>query len=80
MSTLLGFDEQATEAVVRACEKASRSMRDWQQPDALDQIVAKRIVELASKGERDPDELCEQALRAFGFYESPRLQPGASEI
>lgn len=57
----------------RGYEKASQSMHDWGQPDTIKDIISKRIIELASKGERDPDRLCEQALKSFGFSESPRL-------
>ena len=32
------------------------------QSDALREAIAKRIIELASKGERDPDKLCQGAL------------------
>jgi hypothetical protein len=72
------FEGDATAAITEACAKASQSMLDWGQPDTFKHIIAKRIIELATKGERDPDQLCEQALRSFGFSESPSLQPGVS--
>jgi hypothetical protein len=34
-------------------------------------IIAERIIEVACDGERDPDEACARALRAFGFQQSP---------
>ncbi len=37
------------------------------QPDLIKQIIAKRIIEVARKGERNPDELCARALQALGF-------------
>jgi hypothetical protein len=74
------FDYQASTAIAEACEKASQSMHDWGQPDAITKMVAKRIIELASKGERNPDQLCDQALKSFGFSESPSLQPRASDL
>jgi hypothetical protein len=80
MKTPAGFDYQTTAAVSEAYEKASQSMLDWGQPDIIREIIGKRIIDLASKGERDPDELCEQALKSFGFSESPRLQPSAPQI
>jgi hypothetical protein len=43
------------------------SLHDNGQPDLVRQIIAKRIIEVARKGERDPDELCARALRALGF-------------
>ena len=80
MKMLAAFDYQATLAITEAWEKASQSMHDWGQPEAMTEIIAKRIIELASKGERNPDQLCEQALKSFGFSESPSLQPSSSDI
>jgi hypothetical protein len=80
MKTPAGFDYQATAAVTEAYEKASQSMLDWGQPDIIREIIGKRIIDLASKGERDPDELCEQALKSFGFSERPKLQPSAPNL
>ena len=37
------------------------------QPDIVKEIIAKRIVEIAKTGERDPVQLCERALAALGF-------------
>jgi hypothetical protein len=65
------FDEEATAAMAEAYDKACQSMHDWGQPDIVKEIIAKRIIELAGKGERDPDRLCERALRALGFNEKP---------
>ena len=79
MKTPAAFDYEATAAITEAYEKASQSMHDWGLPDTIKEIISKRIIELASKGERDPDQLCEQALKSFGFSESPRLQLGASD-
>jgi hypothetical protein len=71
MQTPAAFDYQANAAITEACEKASQSLQDWGQPETINEIIAKRIIKLASKGERDPDRLCEQALKSFGFGESP---------
>jgi hypothetical protein len=45
-------------------------LHDWGQPDVITGTVAKRIIEAAEMGERDPDQLCERALKALGFSES----------
>jgi hypothetical protein len=79
MKTPAEFDYEAVAAITAACEKANQSMHDWEQPEAMNDIIAKRIIELASKGERDPDQLCERALKSFGFRESPSLQPRVSD-
>jgi hypothetical protein len=44
------------------------------------ETIAERIVELASKGEHNSDQLCEQALKSFGFSESPSLQASDSDL
>ena len=75
MKTLAAFDDETTAAMSEAFEKACQSMHDWGQPDNINKIIAKRIAKLAGRGERDPDQLCEQALKSLGFNESPSLQP-----
>ena len=75
MKTSATFDDEATVAMAEAYDKACRSMTDWGQPDVIKEIIAKRIVELAGRGERDPNQLCEQALKSLGFSESLSLQP-----
>jgi hypothetical protein len=68
------FDLEVAEAMSEAYDKACRSMHDWGQL-RLGEMIAKRIVQFASAGERNPDELCERALRSLGFSESPALRP-----
>jgi hypothetical protein len=75
MKTPATFDHDATAAVRDAYDKVCQSMRDCGQPDIIKEAIAKRIIELAVKGERDPGQLCEQALKSLGFSESPSLQP-----
>jgi hypothetical protein len=69
------FDPEATAAMMEAYDKACRSMHDWGQPVVMREIIAKRIIQLAARGEQDTDQLCEQALRSLGFSEGPSLQP-----
>jgi hypothetical protein len=40
----------------------TRSLKLADRADLATEIVAKRIIELAKQGERDPDRLCERAL------------------
>jgi hypothetical protein len=69
------FDCDETAALAAAFDQACRSMHDWGQPDIIREIIAKRIIEVAGNGERDPDRLCYRALRALGFNE--RVLPPA---
>ena len=62
-------DRDATAAMVEAYDNACRSMCDWGQPDIIKETIAKQIIEVALKGERDPDQLCDRALKKLGFNE-----------
>ena len=64
--------------MTEALDKACQSLQDWGQPDVITGIVAMRIVEVAELGERNPDELCERALKSLGFSESVSPQLGPS--
>ena len=50
-----------------AFERACRSLHDKGQPEIVRELLAERIIQLAKEGERDPSELCEKALKAFGI-------------
>jgi hypothetical protein len=61
------FDEEATLAMVAAFELACSSLRRFARQDKMREIIAKRIVDAAKNGERDPARLHEQALIPFGI-------------
>jgi len=67
------FDDDATQVMGKAFDRASQTLHDNGQPDLVRQIIAKRIIEVARKGERDPDELCARALRRWLSYSPNRL-------
>lgn len=50
-----------------AFRRACRSLHDTGQPEIVQEILAKRIIDFAKAGERDPRELCEKALKALGI-------------
>jgi hypothetical protein len=54
------------EAFDAACEE----LGDSGQPDLVREIIAKRIIEAAKKGERDPQHLRDAGLAALGFDRS----------
>jgi hypothetical protein len=37
------------------------------QPEIVQEIIAKRIIDIAETGERDPDKMCERVLLTFGL-------------
>ena len=70
MNRIGALDLEAIAVMTEAFNKACQSLHDWGQPDVITDIVAKRIVEVAELGERNPDQLCERALKSSGFSES----------
>jgi len=61
------FDADATKAMGEAYDKAHRLLHDRGQPQIVQEIIAKRVIDLVVAGERDPDELARRALLALGL-------------
>ena len=61
------FDSDATQVMGEAYDKARKMLHDKGQPDVVQEIIARRIVEVAMTGERDTDQLAKRALQAFGI-------------
>jgi hypothetical protein len=61
------FDPQLTHAMGEAYDAARQALHDKGQPELVQEIIAKRIIEIASTGERDPIKLCDRALAALGI-------------
>jgi hypothetical protein len=59
------FGPEAIEALGKAYDMALASLRDVGQPDLVREVIARRIIETAQNGERDPAKLCAVALSAF---------------
>ena len=59
----VGSDPEARRVVGVALEMARVALGLAQRTDVAIEIIAKRIIELAKAGERNPDLLCEGALR-----------------
>ena len=60
------FDPETIAILGTAYDQAISRVNGQGQSEVVREVIAKRIVVLASKGERDPNRLCETALRAFG--------------
>jgi len=60
------FDDHATRVMGEAFDAACKDLRDTGQPDLVYEVIAKRIIEAAKSGERDPGKLRDWALTAFG--------------
>ena len=61
------FDPETTGIMGDAFNKAARHLHDKGQPAVVQELIAKRIIEIAATGVRDPEQLAQQALKAFGI-------------
>ena len=59
------FNDAATLAMGEAFDQACKSLRNFGSAYTVREIIAKRIIDAAKNGERDPARLHEQALKAF---------------
>jgi hypothetical protein len=60
------FDAETTALICQAFDKTCRALHDRGQPESVKEIIAKRVIEIAGRGERDPDKMCEAALASLG--------------
>ena len=63
----LDFDDEATRIMGEAFDAAYVGLQDTGQPALVREIIAKRIIEAAKKGERDPVRLPSAGLAALGY-------------
>ena len=61
-----GFDAEATQALGKAYDIACLSLHPGGQPPVVQEILAKKIIEVAQRGERNPDRLAAIALANLG--------------
>src|SRR5665213_3353487 len=67
------FDEAATSAMGEAFDRGCKSLQYSGSTSTVREIIAKRIVDAAKNGERDPGRLHEQALVPFGIEDMSML-------
>ena len=74
------FDDRATQIMGEAFDGACKELRDTGQPPIVYEVIAKRIIDAAKNGERDPARLRNAGLAAFGFDNDGKRapQPGSS--
>ncbi len=61
------FDDDATRIVGEAFDAACKELHDKGQPTIVYEVIAKRIIDAASNGERDPVQLRNVGLAGLGF-------------
>jgi len=64
------FDSEITRIMGQAFDKATRALHDTGQPALVREVIAKRIIEIAESGVRDPDQLAKRALQALGISDA----------
>jgi hypothetical protein len=60
------FDPETIEVMGKAYDKAKRRLHDTGQPALVQEVIARRIIDIAATGERDPDQIARRALEALG--------------
>jgi hypothetical protein len=68
-----GFDAEATAVLIAAYESVVAAIERSGRSRSLCEVAARRIIAMASKGERNPDRLCAAALATVA--KSARRQP-----
>ena len=63
-----GFDAEETRALGEAYDIACRSLHPNGPPPVVQQTLARKIIDLAQRGERDPDRLAATALTNLGPF------------
>jgi hypothetical protein len=76
----VSFDPDTTHIMGQAFDAACKELHDIGQSDLVKSVIAKRIIEVAKTGERDPNQLRDRALRAFGLRLSESKASGRSAL
>ena len=61
-----GFDPEAIRIMTTAYEAVREQLGLTDRSDPLTQLVARKVIEIAQTGVRDPDLLCERVVEAIG--------------
>ena len=64
------FDDATILSMCLAFDRTCRSLQACGVAVTVQEIVAVRIIEVAMQGERDPDRLHDEALKAFDLLET----------
>ena len=73
----VSFDDQAMRAMGEAYDRACDALGTFGVSETVREIMAKRIIEAAKMGERDPSRLYRHALNELGINETTARQLAA---
>jgi hypothetical protein len=65
------FDPDTTKLLGIVFERTCQSLKLAERTDLATELVAKKIIDLARNGERDPDQLYQRILKEFDGQRSP---------
>ncbi len=66
------FDDRATSILGEAFDAACKELHDKGQPTIVYEVIARRIIDAARTGERDPVQLRNVGLAGLGFDKGDR--------
>jgi hypothetical protein len=64
------FDAETTAIISQAFERAWKEIHDKGRPDSWKEVIAERLIEIADRGERDPEILSQSVLISLGLKPS----------
>lgn len=76
----VSFDPDTTHIMGQAFDGACKELHDIGQSDLVKSVIAKRIIQIAKTGERDPHQLRKRALKAVGLCPSEPKVAGRSSF
>ena len=74
------FDAETTRIMGQVFDQACRSLQDHGSAVLVREVIAKRIIQAANNGERDPARLYEQALRVDTTDIRSKLSVGRNSL
>jgi hypothetical protein len=75
------FDPETKRIMGLAFEMTRLALGLTDRGDIANELIAKRIIELAKAGERNPDLLCESAVKEFRqWLQTSGVTPGAGRL
>jgi hypothetical protein len=62
------FDPEATQTLCVAFDKVCSTIAERDRSDFVKELIARRVIALAERGERDPDKLAAATTSSLGLH------------